>query len=90
VTVAELWRSLAAWRGRQRARRRAQRQRNREQQLALWGGPVEAGRVLAFSDAIFAIAITLLTINLEVRPGLHGAAFVTACTSCCPRLAPTP
>jgi hypothetical protein len=34
MTVAELWRSLAAGRGRQRARRRAQRQRNREQQLA--------------------------------------------------------
>ena len=86
MTVAELWRSLGAWRGRGRARRRAQRQQNREQQLALWGGPVEAGRVLAFSDAIFAIAITLLTINLEVRPGLHGAAFVTALHQLLPAL----
>ena len=45
-----------------------------------------AGRVLAFSDAIFAIAITLLTINLEVRPGLHGAAFTTALHQLLPAL----
>ena len=86
MTVAELWRSLAAWRGRRRARRRAQRQQSRERQLALWGGPVEAGRVLAFSDAVFAIAITLLTINLEVPSGLHGAAFVTALHQLLPAL----
>jgi uncharacterized membrane protein len=86
MAVAERWRSLTAWRGRQRARRRAQRQQNREQQLALWGGPVEASRVLAFSDAIFAIAITLLTINLEVRPGLHGAAFTSALHQLLPAL----
>ena len=52
MTVAELSRSLADWRGRRRARARARRQRNREQQLALWGGPVEAGRVLACSGSI--------------------------------------
>jgi uncharacterized membrane protein len=72
--------------GPRRARRREQRQRNRDQQVAQWGGPVEAGRVLAFSDAIFAIAITLLTINLEVRPGLHGAAFVAALHQLLPAL----
>jgi uncharacterized membrane protein len=55
--------------------RRARQQEQREQQRVAWGGPVDADRVLAFSDAIFAIAITLLTLKLEVRPGLHGAAF---------------
>jgi uncharacterized membrane protein len=56
-------------------RRRARQAEQREQQRALWGGPVDADRVLAFSDGIFAIAITLLTLKLEVRPGLHGSAF---------------
>jgi len=57
------------------ARRRARLEEQRDRQRALWGGPVDAGRVLAFSDAIFAIAITLLTLGLAVRPGLHGSAF---------------
>ena len=86
MTARELWRRLRAWRGRRRARRQEQRRQAREQQLVLWGGPVEAGRVLAFSDAIFAIAITLLTINLEVRPGLHGAAFTSALHQLLPAL----
>jgi hypothetical protein len=78
MTVAELWPALGAWRGRRRDPRGEQRRRSHEQQLVLWGGPVEADRVLAFSDAIFAIAITLLTVNLAVPPDLHGAAFTAA------------
>ena len=42
--------------------------------------------MLAFSDAIFAIAITLLTLNLEVRPGLHGAEFTRALQQVLPAL----
>jgi hypothetical protein len=81
-----LWRQLGGWRQRQRARRQQLRQRQREQQRALWGGPVQADRVLAFSDAVFAIAITLLTLNLQVRPGLHGADFTTAVHQVLPAL----
>jgi uncharacterized membrane protein len=55
--------------------RRARQEDLREQRRALWGGPVDADRVLAFSDAVFAIAITLLTLDLRVRPGLDGSAF---------------
>jgi uncharacterized membrane protein len=84
--LAKRWRQLAEWRQRQRARRQQLRQRQREQQRLLWGGPVEADRVLAFSDAIFAIAITLLTLNLEVRPGLHGDDFTSALHQVLPAL----
>jgi uncharacterized membrane protein len=73
-----LWHQLGARRQRQRARRQELRRGRREQQRALWGGPVEADRVLAFSDAIFAIAITLLTLNVQVPSGLHGADFTRA------------
>jgi uncharacterized membrane protein len=77
---------LGAWRHRQRARRQRLRQQQREQQRALWGGPVQADRVLAFSDAVFAIAITLLTLNLEVPPGLHGGDFTNALHKILPAL----
>jgi hypothetical protein len=57
--VSRRWHQLGARHRRLRARRQELRQRRREQQHELWGGPVEADRVLAFSDAVFAIAITL-------------------------------
>ena len=37
-----------------RARWRARQQEQYERQRLLWGGPVDADRVLAFSDAVFA------------------------------------
>jgi uncharacterized membrane protein len=81
-----MWNQLGAWRHRQRARRQQLRQRQGEQQRALWGGPVQADRVLAFSDAVFAIAITLLTLNLQVPPGLHGADLTSALHQVLPAL----
>jgi uncharacterized membrane protein len=68
------------------ASRRARQEEQREQRRLLWGGPVDADRVLAFSDAVFAIAITLLTIELGVRPGLDGSAFTTELRDLLPAL----
>ena len=68
------------WRGRppeRQASRRDRREDLREQRRLIWGGPVDADRVLAFSDAVFAIAITLLTLELQLPPGLQGSAFTT-------------
>jgi uncharacterized membrane protein len=59
------------------ASRRDRREDLREQRRLIWGGPVDADRVLAFSDAVFAIAITLLTLELRLPPGLQGSAFTT-------------
>jgi uncharacterized membrane protein len=54
-------------------------------ELGVWR---QRQRVLAFSDAIFAIAITLLTLNLEVRPGLPGPDFTRALHQVLPALGP--
>jgi hypothetical protein len=84
--LSGLWHQLGGWRQRQRARRQELRQRRRQQQRALWGGPIEADRVLAFSDAVFAIAITLLTLNLQVPSGLGGDDFPRALHQVLPAL----
>jgi uncharacterized membrane protein len=94
--AGELWRGLAAWYRRQQAANREQRERRRQaanrgqrergQRRALWGEPQETDRVLAFSDAIFAIAITLMTFNIGVRPGLHGDDFYRALHQLLPAL----
>jgi uncharacterized membrane protein len=86
VRISRRWQQLGRWRRRQRARQQELRQQRREQQRTLWGGPVQADRVLAFSDAVFAIAITLLTLNLEVPAGLHGAELTSALHQVLPAL----
>jgi hypothetical protein len=73
-------------RGGLRGRQAGRRAEQREQQRVPWGGPVDADRVLAFSDAVFAIAIILLTLQLQVRPGLHGSAFTTGLRDLLPSL----
>ncbi|HEX6677934.1 MAG TPA: TMEM175 family protein [Actinomycetes bacterium] len=82
--AGELWRGLVTWYRRQQARNREQRAL--VQRRALWGGPQETDRVLAFSDAIFAIAITLMTFNIGVRPGLRGDDFYRALHQLLPAL----
>jgi uncharacterized membrane protein len=77
--------------GRGRRRKRpsrwwARQAEQREQQHVVWGGPVDADRVLLFSDAVFAIAITLLTLELEVPPGLHGSALTRGLRDLLPAL----
>src|SRR6266516_3920883 len=74
--------SLGGW----WVRQRAAQERQRQWQFTLWGGPVDADRVLAFSDAVFAIALTLLTLDLRLPSGLHGKAFTEGLHSLLPAL----
>ena len=50
-----LWPTIGAWRDRRRTDRREQRRQSHQRQLLLWGGPVEAGRVLAPNALSFLI-----------------------------------
>lgn len=60
---------------------------NRERQDRLWGGSVGPERLLAFSDGVFAIAITLLSLEIRVEPVLDSGELLEALGRLIPDLA---
>jgi uncharacterized membrane protein len=49
--------------------------------------PLEFGRVLALSDAVFGLAMTLLVVSIAIPPGLSSAEFRPAVVELLPRIA---
>ena len=49
--------------------------------------PLEFGRVLALSDAIFGVAMTLLVVSIVIPPGLSSQGFTSAVIELIPRVA---
>lgn len=51
------------------------------------GGEVDLGRVLALSDGVFAIALTLLVLDIRIPDEVHGADFLRALSGLEPAIA---
>ena len=49
--------------------------------------PLEFGRVLALSDAVFGLAMTLLVVSIAIPPGLSSGDFPSAVVGLLPRIA---
>ncbi|HYI50020.1 MAG TPA: TMEM175 family protein [Microbacterium sp.] len=51
------------------------------------GDPLEFGRVLSLSDAVFGLAMTLLVVSIIVPPGLSSPQYTAAIGELVPQVA---
>ena len=49
----------------------------------------DLGRIVAFTDGVMAVAITLLVLNIEVPDVPAGSSWTTRCATCSAAWAPT-